>query len=492
MADHFDLNAAAVRAMLAAGFLAEFPTDALAEAARAEPPAPAPASSESHDSRTDLRAMMWSSIDNKSSLDLDQLEVAEQLENENIVLRVAIADVATVVPRDSAIDQYAAHNTSSVYTGVRTFAMLPEGLSNDVTSLREGVDRAVVVIEFTVTPTGVCQNRKVYQAFAHNHAKLDYIHVGAWLEQRGSTARIATPAIESQVRLQSEAANRLRADRTRRGSLSFETIEAQPVVKEGGAVEVELVPKTRANHLIEDLMVTANVIIAGFLDEQHVPCIRRIVRKPERWNRIVALASTAGATLPAEPDASALALFLSDQQARNPQQFADLSLSVVKLLGPGQYAVHRPQDADEGHFGLATQYYTHSTAPNRRFVDLVTQRLLKAALLKQATPYSVDELAAIAERCTERENAARKVERLVRKQAAAASLSGAISQEYDAVVTGATNKGTFVRLSAPPVEGRVTEGEQGLDVGDHVRVRLLSTDPAQGFIDFARISSTSP
>lgn len=486
MAETFDLHAAAIRAMLAAGFLAEFPTEALAEAARIQ--APSPETDRSRDARTDLRALQWSSIDNKSSLDLDQLEVAEQLANDNIVLRVAIADVAEVVPRDSAIDGYAAHNTSSVYTGVRTFAMLPEHLSNDVTSLRQGVDRAVVVIEFAVTPAGVCQNHRVYEAFAHNHAKLDYIHVGAWLEHHDQDARIATPDIEAQVSLQSEAARRLRSDRTRRGSLSFETIEAQPVVKDGGGVEIELVHKTRANHLIEDLMVTANVIIAGFLDEQNLPSIRRIVRKPERWNRIVALAAGVGGELPAEPDASALAQFLADQQAKNPDKFADLSLSVVKLLGPGQYAVHQPSDADEGHFGLATQYYTHSTAPNRRFVDLVTQRLLKAALHQQAAPYSVDELTVIAERCTDRENAARKVERLVRKQAAAASLTGAIGREYEAVVTGATNKGTFVRLTAPPVEGRVTEGEHGLDVGDRVRVRLLSTDPAQGFIDFGRVA----
>ncbi|MBC8087547.1 MAG: RNB domain-containing ribonuclease [Phycisphaerae bacterium] len=489
MSHTFDLHAAAVRAMTEADFLPEFAPEALAEAKRVLPPFPSDHAPETADQRQDLRGLLWSSIDNKTSLDLDQVEVAEQLADGSIVIRVGIADVASVVPRDSAIDQHAAHNTSSVYTGVRTFAMLPEHLSNDVTSLRQGVDRAVIVIEFTVTPDGECGNHRVYAAFAHNHAKLDYIRVGAWLEQGERATSISSPEIEAQIRLQEEAARRLRAQRIRRGSLSFETIEAQPVVGADGKISIELVHKTRANNIIEDLMVTANVIIAGFLDEQNMPAIRRIVRKPDRWNRIVALAMAAGTTLPEEPDAAALAAFLADQQQQNPGGFADLSLSVVKLLGPGQYAVHHPADADEGHFGLATQYYTHSTAPNRRFGDLVTQRLLKAALHKQIAPYTIAELAELAEHCTERENAARKVERVVRKQAAAASLTDSVGQSFAAIVTGVTRNGTFVRVTLPPVEGRVIQGESGLDVGDHIKVRLESVDVAKGFIDFAAIRS---
>lgn len=481
----FDLHAAAVHAMEANGFLAEFPPEVLAQAERAETPSAVSSGTSDAIARADMRAELWSSIDNRTSLDLDQIEWASAIANDRIVIRVGIADVAAVVPQDSAIDKYAAHNTSSVYTGVRVFAMLPERLSTDLTSLREGTDRAVMVVEFTVAPDGQCGDHKVYAALARNHAKLDYVHVGAWIEGDAAQKERLPDDIEEQLRLQNEAARRLRLDRTRRGSLSFETIEAQPVVGASGDVAIELVQKTRANHLIEDLMVTANVIIAGFLDEKKIPSIRRIVRNPERWNRIVALAADNGTTLPAEPDAKALAAFLEIQQEKNRDKYAELSLSVVKLLGPGQYAVHKPDAPDEGHFGLATQYYTHSTAPNRRFVDLVTQRLIKSAVKGSAPSYSVEQLDEIAVRCTERENAARKVERLVRKQAAAVAMQHSVGKSFAAIVTGVTKNGTYVRLLSPPVEGRVTEGETGLDVGDHVQVRLLSTDAERGYIDFA-------
>ncbi|MEP6835534.1 MAG: RNB domain-containing ribonuclease [Gemmatimonas sp.] len=485
MTERFDVRAAAHAAMLTFGFEPEFPEAAVREVAgsRVATPADVP-------SALDQRKLPWSSIDNESTLDLDQLEVVEQLSNGDIRVRVAIADVAETVEQNSATDKHAAANASSVYTGVETFAMLPERLSTDLTSLKQGADRLAIVIEFVVAKDGELQAHNIYLAFARNQAKLAYGNVGAWLEGNGELPPVATELIQQQVRLQYEAAKRLREDRTRRGSLSFETIEAQPVFRADGSIDIELVRKTRASRLIEDFMVSANVVMAQFLDEHNSSSIRRIVRKPERWNRIVALAAEAGTKLPDEPDAPALAAFLSAQRVANPDGFAELSLSVVKLLGPGQYVLHEPSQPDIGHFGLAAQYYTHSTAPNRRYVDLVTQRLLKAVLLKQPAPYSPAELSAIAEHCTERENAARKVERMVRKQASAASLVHREGEEFDATVTGVTSNGTFVRVSRPPVEGRVISGEEGLDVGEHVRVRLEGTNVEKGFIDFSAMAST--
>lgn len=480
MPQRFDARAAAHAAMLTYGFEPDFPPAAKHEVETASAPTPG-----AQPTALDQRSLPWSSIDNDNTLDLDQLEVVEQLPNGGIRVRVAIANVAEIVPKGSAIDEHAAANASSVYTGVETFAMLPERLSTDLTSLKQDADRLVIVIEFVVEDDGELESHNIYLAFARNHAKLAYGNVGAWLEGQDQLPPVAAEVIQQQIKLQYEAAKRLRADRTRRGSLSFETIEAQPVLREDGSIDIELVRKTRASRLIEDFMVSANVVMAQFLDEKGSPSIRRIVRKPERWNRIVALAKEVGATLPEEPDAPALATFLTEQRKANPEGFTELSLSVVKLLGPGQYVLHEPSQPDVGHFGLATQYYTHSTAPNRRFVDLVTQRLLTAVLLKKPAPYSAQELAAIAEHCTERENAARKVERTVRKQAAAASLAGREGESFDAVVTGVTSSGTFVRVTHPPVEGRVVRGEEGMDVGERVRVRLEGTDTEKGFIDFS-------
>jgi VacB/RNase II family 3'-5' exoribonuclease len=479
------LQVAARRAMAINGFEAEFPPEVLAEATAAAPPT-LPASDVQ-----DLRGLPWSSIDNDSSRDLDQLEVAELLANDEIRVSVAIADVSATVVRDSATDRHAALNATSVYTGITTFPMLPERLSTDLTSLGQGADRAAVVIEFIVKADGAIGARNVYLAFVHNRAKLAYGTVGAFLTSAGALPPVADAIIQAQLHVQDTAADRLRAERTRRGALSFETIEAQGVVREDGSVNIELVQKTEASHLIEDFMVAANIVMAEFLDEKRVASIRRVVRTPERWNRIVALAIAAGDSLPDAPDAPALAGFLARRQKVDPTGYADLSLSIVKLLGPGQYEVHQPGAPETGHFGLATQYYTHSTAPNRRFVDLVTQRILKAALRGDAPPYSDEQLAQIAAHSTERENAARKVERLVRKETAATSMVPHIGETFDAVVTGVTPQGTYVRVVKPPVEGRVMHGEAGMDVGDKVRVKLLSTDPARGFIDFAGVAGAS-
>lgn len=475
----FDLRAAARQAMLDNGFMPDIPSAVAAEVAAAQPTRAAGAGAR------DLRDLPWSSIDNDSSLDLDQLEVAEKLADGTVRVRVAIADVDATVHSGTATDDFAAANSTSVYTGVETFPMLPDRLSTNLTSLVQGGDRASVVIEFVVAADGSTSAHDVYMALVTNHAKLAYDSVGAWLAGAGSLPPAATQVIQDQLRLQDSVAQLLRSRRAANGALNLETIEAQTVVGPDRTVSVELLHKSRASALIEDFMIAANVAMAEFLDARGAQTIRRIVRAPERWARIVTLASTFGVILPAQPDSNALSAFLAARRTADPDHFADLSLAVVKLIGPGEYAAHSPGDPDVGHFALAAHDYTHSTAPNRRYADLVTQRLLKAVLAGAPSPYSSDKLAAIAAHCTEREDAGRKVERQVRKSAAALSMSGRVGETFDAIVTGVNANGTFVRLITPPVEGRVMTGGKGLDVGDRCRVRLLSTDPKRGFIDFA-------
>jgi len=481
---HLDLRAAARQAMIDRGFRPDFEPAVEAEVAalrRTADPAPAPGA-------RDLRSLPWSSIDEVESRDLDQLEVAEGLPGGDTRVRVAIADVDRLVPAGSAIDAHAGWNTTSVYTGVAIFPMLPEELSTDLTSLGEGVDRGAVVIDLVVGPDGSTKSHDVYPAVVHNHAKLDYDAVGAWLEERGpAPPKVAASAdLAAQLRAQDAAAQALRERRHERGALPLETIEARAEM-DGEAVKGLVVKdKNRARQLIEDFMVAANVTMAAFLEEHRSPWIGRVVRIPQRWGRIVELARQLGDELPLEPSASALSAFLERQRARDILRYPDLSLSVVKLLGSGDYVLQKPGQPSEGHFGLAVDDYTHSTAPNRRYADLVTQRLLKAVLAGRGPAYDDGALSAIALRCTEREDEANRVERQVRKQAAALLLADRIGARFDALVTGASPKGTWVRVLQPPVEGRVMRGEEGLDVGDKVRVRLIGTDPVHGFIDFAR------
>jgi len=435
----------------------------------------------------DLRHLPWSSIDNVESRDLDQVEHAVA-EGDAIRLQIGIADVDALVPAGSPIDDYAATNTTSLYTGVAVFPMLPEELSTDRTSLLEDRDRLAVVTEIVVRADGSLDDEqtRIYRAQVRNHAKLVYERVGAWLEGQRSAAP-ESKQIAKQLELHYEAASRMRRRRFELGALDFDTIEARPVAQNGRIVDLVVTRKNRARELVEDLMIGANGATARFLEGSGFSSIRRIVRAPKRWDRIIQLAADYGHDLPAEPSALALAKFLEDRRAKAPMRFADLSLSIVKLLGPGEYALQRATDADTGHFGLAVEDYGHSTAPNRRYPDLVTQRLLKACSDGARPPYSDDELIAIAARCTERENAARKVERTMRKIAAATLLSSRIGDEFEGIVTGASPKGTYVRLFRPPAEGRVVRGERGLDVGDQVRVRLIDTAPMKGFIDFAVI-----
>ena len=476
-----DLRAASRQALIDSGFIADIPNAVQMEVAKmTDDPASLAAGAQ------DLRKLPWSSIDNDSSKDLDQLEVADEADG-SVRIRIAIADVDALVSRGSETDKLASANSTSVYTGIATYPMLPERLSTDLTSLREGVDREAVIIEFVAATDGSIKSHSIYLGRVHNYAKLAYGNVGAWLDGHGALPPSATKDIQDQIHLQQKVADSLRALRAKRGALDLETIEAQSVVHSDDSVSIELIAKTKASHLIEDFMIAANVAMAEFLDEHKSPSIRRIVRTPERWSRIVALAATLGETLPAEADSGALEAFLTKRRQADPDHFADLSLSVVKLIGPGEYALHIPGGENPGHFGLATHDYTHSTAPNRRFADLVTQRLVKAVIAGKPSPYSNDELDAIAKHCTEREDAARKVERQVRKIAAAVSMADHIGETFDAIVTGVNPKGTFVRLIHPPVEGRVMKGEQGMDVGERTKVRLLSTDPIRGFVDFAGV-----
>ncbi|MDQ3368419.1 MAG: RNB domain-containing ribonuclease, partial [Myxococcota bacterium] len=432
----------------------------------------------------DLRALPWSSIDNETSRDLDQLEVAEAMDGGAIRLFLAIADVDALVPKGSPIDEYAATNTLSLYTGVQTFPMLPHVLSEGATSLLEGEERLAMVTEMVVRADGSLDDAatRIYQARVENKAKLIYEDVGAWLEGAGTPPR--DPVIAAQVKLHDEAAQRLRQRRFERGALELETIEARPVAEGGRIVDLEVTHKSRARELVEDIMIAANGATARFLEQRGYSSIRRVVRAPKRWDRIVAIAAEYGTQLPVTPDRRALADFVISRRTADRTRFADLSLSIVKLLGPGEYVLQRATDPDIGHFGLAVDDYAHSTAPNRRYPDLITQRLLKAAAANQRAPYSDDELLAIATHCTARENGARKVERTMRKVAAAVLLSSRIGETFEGIVTGATPKGTFARLFRPPAEGRVVKGEEGLDVGDLVTVKLVDTEPTRGFIDF--------
>jgi exoribonuclease R len=475
----FDLRATARRAMTENGFVPDFPPEVQREVAALAETTPAGV--------PDLRELAWSSIDNRESRDLDQLEVAERLPYDHIRVRVAISDVDEMVDQGSATDGYAGHSTTSVYAGPFVFPMLPERLSTDLTSLNPGEDRGAVVVEMDVGPGGAVVRHDVFRALVRSRAKLSYDAVGAWLEAGTAVPPevAAVAGLEEQVRLQDEAAQRLRALRRRHGLLDLETIEARPVVAGGRVIDLEVPPHDRARDIIENFMIAANVAMARFLKARRVPSLRRVVRTPKRWDRIVALAAELGEPLPAEPDPKALAGFLARRKAADPEHHPDLSLAVVKLLGPGEYVLERRASRGvDGHFGLAVAEYAHSTAPNRRYADLVTQRLVKAALDASPPVYTEDSLMAIAARCTEREDAARKVERTVRKSVAAALSLDRIGDYFTAIVTGASEKGTYVRVLRPPLEGRVVQGYQGLDVGDTVRVKLIGADPARGFIDF--------
>ena len=462
----------------------DFSADAIAQAERAaETPPAGPVAPR------DLRALLWCSIDNDDSRDLDQLTVAEGMSDGHVKVRVAIADVDAQVPHHSPIDEYAAVNTTSVYTPAVVFPMLPLRLSTDLTSLNPHEDRLAIVVEMTVAPGGALRETDVYGAMVRNHAKLAYHAVGAWLAGQGPlpAAAASVPGLDTLLILQDQAAQVLNNRRHEEGALEFDRIEANAEFQGDSLREVRAEEPNRAKALIENFMIAANGITARFLDAHQVPSIRRVVRQPRRWSRIVEIARAAGDQLPAEPDADALAEFLRASRRSRPDTFADLSLSVIKLLGPGEYIVDRPGQDPPGHFGLAVKDYAHSTAPNRRYPDLVTQRLIKAALAGTPSPYSTATLDRLAAHCTVQEDAANKVERQVDKAAAALLMAPRVGQMFDAIVTGASTKGTFVRISSPLVEGMLAHGAiPGVDVGDRLRVKLDRVEVERGFIDFSR------
>jgi VacB/RNase II family 3'-5' exoribonuclease len=481
-----DLKGIARRAMIERGLLPDFSAAAMAELGRIQ----GSATDQSSNLR-DLTGLLWASIDNDESRDLDQLTVAEPRPDQSVKILVAIADVDALVAKESALDDHAKHNTTSIYTAGALFPMLPEKLSTDLTSLGEGQNRLAIIVEMVIAEDGAVLSSTLFRALVRNHAKLAYNSVAAWLA--GTTPapeRVkAVSGLDAQLRLQDKVAQRLMARRHQQGALSLETIEPRAVFEGEVLTDLRLEQKNRAKELIEDFMIAANQATVSYLKGKGVPSFRRILRSPERWQRIIEVAARWGEHLPPEPDARALEVFLVARRKADPLRFPDLSLAIVKLIGRGEYVLDQSKDGSPEHFGLAVRGYTHSTAPNRRFPDLITQRLVKAALAGAPTPYLPDELQYLAEHCTEKEDDAERVERQLRKSAAALLLESRIGQQFDAIVTGASDKGTWVRLLDPPVEGKLVMGASGLDVGDGVRVQLMSTNVERGYIDFSRVSS---
>jgi exoribonuclease-2 len=475
------LRAIAVQAMRARGLDPDIPSDALAEAAAI---ATAPTTTE--EPTRDLRSLLWCSIDNDDSRDLDQLSVAEAMPGGLVQVLVAIADVDAAVAKGSPVDRHAALNTTSVYTPAIIFPMLPERLSTDLTSLNAHQDRLAVVIAFVVAPDGQLTSSDMYGAVVRNQAKLAYNAVGAWLAGEGPLppAAATVSGMDEQLRMQDRVARALDSQRAQHGSLAFETVEVEHVFEDGMLHELRPQRPNRAKSLIANLMIAANGVTARFLDARGFPSLRRVVKSPERWDRIRALAEPLGETLPADADSLALAGFLTRRKRADPATFPDLSHTVIRLLGRGEYVVDPPGAEPPGHFGLAVRDYSHSTAPNRRYPDLVTQRLVKAALAGHPSPYGIGALEKIAAHCTLQEDAANKVERQVRKSAAAMVVESRVGDRFAAIVTGASNKGTFVRVSDPPIEGKLMGSHPGLDVGDHLRVTLAGVNVDRGFIDF--------
>ena len=482
------LQSIAHQAMLNRGLLPDFSNEALAELGRLQIPAPI----EGEPVR-DLRNLLWASIDNDDSRDLDQLTVAETGTGDHIKILVAIADVDVVVKNGSAIDEHAHHNTTSVYTAAEIFPMLPEKLSTDLTSLNFNEDRLAVVVDMVVRTDGSLQDADIYRAWVRNRAKLAYNRVAAWLEQKDGPpeAVAAVPGLAENLRVQDRVAQSMKNLRESRGALRLETIEARPVFDGDQLRALVTEEKNRAREIIEEFMIAANGAVARYLASRKFPSIGRVVRTPKRWDRIVEIAGEHNFKLSDIPDSKALEEFLVKEKAADPLRFPDLSLAVIKLLGSGEYVAELPAGDAPGHFGLAVKDYVHSTAPNRRYPDLLTQRLLKAALEGKPVPYGKDDLAALAAHCTEAEDAAQKVERQVGKAAAALLLASRIGAQFDAVVTGAAPKGTWVRLLTVPVEGKLVSGFEGVDVGDRLRVQLTSVDVQRGFIDFRKINSSS-
>ncbi len=472
------------QAMLDRGLLPDFSTQALQQLEGLQEPA-----RDEDGKARDLRGLLWCSIDNDDSKDLDQLTVAREQDDGRVNILVAVADVDSLAGRDTPIDEHARHNTTSVYTPAQIFPMLPEKLSTGLTSLNPGEDRLAFIIDMVIGADGSLQGSDIYRGMVHNQAQLAYPSVAAWLEGSGSMpepmARVE--GLADNLRLQDQVAQRMKHLRHIHGALSLETIQARPVFEDDQVLGLEVEERNRAKEIIEDFMIAANRVVARHLEEKRYPSIRRVVRTPKRWERIVEVAAEHGFELPGNPDSRALEKFLVEQKKEDPLRFPDLSLTVIKLLGAGEYVADVPGDRTPGHFGLAVKDYAHSTAPNRRFSDLVTQRIIKAALAGMPSPYGEDELSNLARHCTLAEDAADKVERQLHKSAAALFLEPRIGERFDGIITGAAAKGTWARLLKFPVEGKVVEGFEHLDVGHRVSLKLVHVDVEKGFIDFKRV-----
>jgi VacB/RNase II family 3'-5' exoribonuclease len=485
---YVDLKAIAGMAMEKYGFEPRFPKPVMQEVNALTDKVP----SYKGGTTKDLRSLLWSSIDNIDSMDLDQLEYCERGPDGEIRVMVAVADVDIYVPKQSRADRYAVHNGTSVYTGIVTFPMLPDKLSKNISSLLPDQDRLAVVAGYSILPDGTVCPKEVYRAIVRNKAKLVYEELGEWLDGTGPIPPLVRdiPGLKDQSLLQAEAARALRKKRMEQGALDLETIEAQPVVDGDIVRDLVVLKQNMARKVIEEFMVAANRTMVSCLGKAGIPMIQRVVRVPKYWDEIILTAASYGEKLPSSPDAKALASFLKKQKAADPERFPDLSLTIIKLLGPGEYMTLEPGAPPTGHFSMAVTDYTHGTAPNRRYVDVINQRLLKSVLDNSPSPYNLDELVDHAIWLSDREKRSKKVERFMRKAAAAVLLQNRIGDVFEALVTGASEKGTYVRLINPPAEGRVERGERGMWVGQKVNVRLLKTDPYNGFIDFERAGGT--
>ncbi len=480
MKDAATLSKIADQAMTERGFNLDFPPEVMAEIA------PLTVSPPPISNFRDLRQLLFFSIDNDDSKDLDQLTYVEKTDSGKDRIYVAIADVDGIVKTGAQTDRYAAHNTTSVYTPAKIFPMLPPKLSTDLTSLNPGSDRSAIVVEMEVADDGLFERVDICPAWVRNHAKLAYNNVAGFLEGK-DTLSVKISGLSEQIRLHDAIAQRIKDFRNRQGALSFSTIEVSPVIVDGLALALEVRDQNRAQMIIENFMIAANVTITRYLTELKLPTLRRVVRTPERWDRIVILAETYGEKLPSEPSNKALRDFLVKRRQKDSERFPDLSLAIIKLVGRGEYIASFIGQEAEGHFDLALQDYAHTTAPNRRFPDLIMQRLLKSHFYGTPLPYEKTQLLFLAKHCTEKEDDATKVERHLRKSAAAIVLSRQFGKVFPAMVTGAAPKGTWVRLRSPPIEGRLIKGFEGVDVGDHIQVKLAAVDIAQGFIDFSRV-----
>jgi exoribonuclease-2 len=481
--NNVDLTELAKKALLERNFLTDFSSEDLKEVDNASDKPPV------GKQIRDAKELLWCSIDNDDSKDLDQLTYAEELSTGRYKIYIAVAEVDHLVPKNSIIDLHARQNTVSIYTPTKVFPMLPEGFSTDLTSLNENADRLANVVEVEINQDGSLSEYTIYPANVFNYAKLAYKSVSAWLDGNGvMPERIArVPGLEEQMRLQDKIAHLLKKYRHENGALTLETVEIETILNNQQIVDMRPALKNRGRDLIEDFMIAANTSTARFLKSRGLPSFRRIVRTPKRWDRIVEIAREKGESLPEEPDSKALDQFLTRQRIKDPEHFPDLSLTVIKLLGNGEYVVESPNDASVGHFGLALKDYTHSTAPNRRYPDLITQRIVNSAINETASPYVLNELERLAQHCTRREDEAEKVERKMKKSAAIVVLSTKFDETFDAIVTGSSKKGTWVRIFHPPVEGKLVQGYQNKDVGDHLQVKLVNLDIENGFIDFVKV-----